>query len=81
MIFDLVILEENMPELYGTDMQIKIRSDERTKSIPMVVFTSSIENLDVRRNYGNDVNTHIIKPVEFLFLSTAISESENIDLT
>lgn len=61
----LIILDLNMPKVNGMDVLEKIRSDQRTKRIPVVVFTSSKEDSDVKKCYDLGVNSYIVKPVEF----------------
>lgn len=61
----VVILDLNMPKINGIDVLQKIRSDERTKHIPVVVLTSSKEDSDVKKCYEMGVNSYIVKPVEF----------------
>lgn len=61
----VVILDLNMPKINGIDVLQKIRSDERTKKIPVVVLTSSKEDSDVKKCYAMGVNSYIVKPVEF----------------
>lgn len=61
----LIILDLNMPKINGMDVLEKIRADQRTKRIPVVVFTSSKEDSDVKKCYDLGVNSYIVKPVEF----------------
>jgi two-component system response regulator len=58
-------MDLNMPKINGFEVLQKIRSDERTRNIPVVVLTSSKEDADVKRCYEMGVNSYIVKPVEY----------------
>ena len=62
----LVILRDlKMPKINGIEVLRKLKADDRTKKIPVVVFTSSQEDPDVQECYGLGVNSYIVKPLEF----------------
>jgi two-component system response regulator len=63
-----------MPKVNGLEVLEKIRSDERTKNIPIVVLTSSKEDPDIQACYKLGVNSYIVKPVEFENFVKAVSE-------
>ena len=61
----LVLLDIKMPRVDGIEVLRQIKSDERTRIIPVVVMTSSNEERDVMESYRLGVNSYIIKPIEF----------------
>ena len=63
-----------MPKVDGIEVLRKIKSDERTKTIPVVVLTSSKEDPDIKKCYALGVNSYVVKPVTFDEFQKAISE-------
>lgn len=61
----LILLDLAMPKVDGFDVLRRIRSDARTKSIPVVVMTSSQEDRDITESYDLGVNSYVSKPVVF----------------
>jgi two-component system response regulator len=70
----LILLDLKMPKVNGMEVLARIKSDENTRKIPVVVLTSSKENPDVERCYEMGANSYIVKPVEFDNFSKAIAE-------
>lgn len=70
----VILLDLKMPKVNGIEVLEQIKADERTKSIPVVVLTSSKEDPDIRRCYELGVNSYIVKPVEFDNFVKAVSE-------
>ena len=62
---DLVLLDLNLPKLDGLAVLNRIRSDERTKLLPVVALTTSVEESDRRRAYDLGVNSYIRKQVDY----------------
>jgi CheY-like chemotaxis protein len=61
----MVLLDLKMPKISGLEVLRRIRTNERTKALPVVVFTSSNEEKDIIESYELGVNSYIRKPVEF----------------
>lgn len=61
----LVLLDMKMPRLGGLDVLRRLRSDDRTRFIPVVVLTSSGEDRDIIESYNLGVNSYLVKPVNF----------------
>jgi two-component system, response regulator len=61
----LMLLDLHMPKIDGLDVLAKIKSDPRTRSIPVVIMSSSDQDSDVARSYAQYANGYIVKPVEF----------------
>lgn len=70
----LILLDLKMPKISGLEVLKKIKSDERSKAIPVVVLTSSKEDPDVKKCYAYGVNSYIVKPVDFENFIKTVSE-------
>lgn len=70
----VVFLDLKLPKVDGLDVLRKIKSDERTKTIPVVVLTSSTEERDIIESYQLGVNSYIVKPIDFDKFVDAVSE-------
>jgi len=61
----LILLDLKMPKVNGIEVIEKLKADPLTKTIPIVVLTSSAEDPDIKRCYALGVNSYIVKPVDF----------------
>jgi two-component system response regulator len=68
----LVLLDLNLPRIGGLDVLRRIRSDERTKLLSVVVLTSSKEEEDILRSYALGANSYVRKPVDFAEFTEAV---------
>ncbi|MEJ2453156.1 MAG: response regulator [Candidatus Thiodiazotropha sp.] len=70
----VILLDLRLPKVDGIEVLRKIKEDERTQSIPVVVLTSSKEDRDVAESYKVGVNSYISKPVEFDEFAKTVSD-------
>lgn len=70
----VVLLDLRLPKVDGLEVLRRLKADERTRRIPVVVLTSSKEDRDVAECYSLGVNSYIAKPVEFDEFARVVSE-------
>lgn len=70
----VILLDLKMPKVNGIQVLQKIKSNERTKKIPVVVLTSSKEDPDIQECYRLGVNSYVVKPVQFERFVKVVSE-------
>ncbi|OGG54300.1 MAG: two-component system response regulator [Candidatus Handelsmanbacteria bacterium RIFCSPLOWO2_12_FULL_64_10] len=70
----VVFLDLKMPKIDGLEVLRQIRSNERTKTLPVVVMTSSREEQDIVEAYKLGVNSYVVKPMEFEQFAKTIAE-------
>ena len=68
----VILLDIQMPKVNGIEVLQRIKADERTRSIPVVILTSSKEHPDVQKCYDLGANSYIVKPVNFEGFAQAI---------
>ncbi|MFY9234492.1 MAG: response regulator [Fimbriimonadaceae bacterium] len=68
---DLVLLDLKLPKVGGLEILQRMRREERTKNVPIVVLTSSDEERDIMMSYNLGANSYIRKPVDYVqFIDT-----------
>ena len=61
----VILLDLKLPKIDGLEVLRRIRADERTRLLPVVILTSSNEDQDLIRGYGYGANSYVRKPVDF----------------
>ena len=69
----LVLLDIKMPKVDGIEVLRRVRGDERTKHIPVVVMTSSTHDRDMIESYRLGVNSYVVKPLSFGAFAETVS--------
>lgn len=72
---ELILLDLKLPKLDGLEVLRGIRADERTRFLPLIIMTSSDDELDRTKSYGLGIVTYIRKPVDFRKLLQAVFQS------
>jgi len=70
----VMLLDINLPKINGLEVLKRVRADERTKTMPVVILTSSAEDRDRLTAYANFANSYIRKPVDFDQFTEAVRE-------
>lgn len=70
----VVLLDLHLPKIDGHEVLKRIRADERTKLLPVVVLTSSDEEGDRIKSYSRGANSYVCKPVDFTAFAAAVQE-------
>jgi CheY-like chemotaxis protein len=70
----LTLLDLKLPRVSGLEVLRRVRSDPRTRRMPIVILTSSTEEQDVAAGYDFGVNSYIRKPVDFKQFAKAIEQ-------
>jgi len=70
----VVLLDLKLPKVDGLEVLRRLKSDQRTRTIPVVVLTSSREERDIVESYQLGVNSYIVKPVDFGQFAEAVRQ-------
>ena len=70
----VILLDLKMPKVSGIEVLKKIKSNDETRSIPVVILTSSKEDPDIKECYKLGVNSYVVKPVGFEEFSTTVAQ-------
>lgn len=71
---EIVLLDLKLPGMSGLEVLRRLRADERTKFLPVIVLTSSDEDADVIDSYNLGANSYIRKPVNFIQFTEAVRQ-------
>lgn len=71
----LILLDIKMPRLDGIEVLRQLKADDRTRTIPVVMLTSSAEDKDLRACYELGVNSYLVKPVGFGAFATVVAQA------
>ena len=72
----LVLLDLKLPKVDGLEVLKRLRADERTRLLPVVILTSSREQQDLLDGYRHGANSYVRKPVDFAQFSRAVEQLE-----
>jgi CheY-like chemotaxis protein len=70
----VILLDLKLPKVSGLEVLQRLKDEERTRSIPVVVLTSSHEDRDIQECYRLGVNSYVVKPVEFEAFARTVAE-------
>ena len=70
----VILLDLKLPKVSGLEVLQKLKSDERCKTVPVVVLTSSQEDQDIQECYKLGVNSYVVKPVEFEAFAKTVAD-------
>ncbi|HEV7232114.1 MAG TPA: response regulator [Bacteroidia bacterium] len=69
----IILLDLKLPKVSGLEVLKSVKADSRTRTIPIVILTSSREDPDIKSCYELGINSYVVKPVEFEEFQKAIS--------
>jgi two-component system response regulator len=70
----VVLLDLNLPKIGGLEVLRRLRADERTRLLPVVILTSSREDKDLLGGYASGANSYVVKPVDFTQFADAVRQ-------
>src|SRR5471030_896350 len=73
----LILLDVNLPKVNGHEVLVYIKNNEKYKSIPVIMLTTSSSEKDILKSYNNHVNCYITKPIDLADFMKAITKIED----
>ena len=70
----VILLDLNLPKIGGLEVLRRVRANERTKLLPVVILTSSREDKDLLSGYSSGANSYVVKPVDFTQFADAVRQ-------
>jgi len=70
----VVLLDLKLPKVNGIEVLQRLKSDDRTKNVPVVVLSSSAEGQDIKDAYKYGVNSYVTKPIRFEEFANAVAQ-------
>ncbi len=70
----VILLDLKLPKIEGLEVLRRIRADDRTRLLPVVILTSSKEEMDLINGYGYGANSYVRKPVDFNQFVEAVNQ-------
>lgn len=78
---DLILLDLNLPKMHGKDVLQQIKSHDTFRRIPVVILTTSDDEIDIMETYDLHANCYITKPVDLDQFITVVKQIENFWFT
>lgn len=78
---DLILLDLNMPGMSGLEVLKRLKTDDRFKTIPVVILSSSDDVGDIAKTYANHANCYVTKPTDLSQFVATVKVIENFWLT
>lgn len=73
---DMILLDLNLPRMSGHDFLAIVKADERFRSIPVIILSSSDAETDIKGSYGQHANAYIVKPMDLEKFKTVVASIE-----
>jgi two-component system response regulator len=70
----VVLMDLKLPKVNGLEVLKRIRSEETTRTLPVVMLTSSGESPDIKEAYAMGINSYIVKPIQFASFSEVVAK-------
>jgi two-component system response regulator len=70
----VVLLDLKLPKVDGMEVLRRVRADQRTKLVPVVILTSSNEEQDKLKSYSTGANSYVRKPIDFIQFTEAVKQ-------